>query len=570
MKQIPILGLRISLIGFLLVIFALIPITSFADPTTLEEFNAIDRGFTLFNEETFEGNGRSCGTCHIPGAQYNINPIDIKRASFKERKLIFATNVPGLENPILVKKLALFNVEGGDALHPEIGDEHEHPVFRGSMTVGPLGLTTFGPPVIADGEIQLGLHDPKIGWAGNGSPGAPDINPAVPGNQPDPTHPLFQFHHGNMDVNADKTIRAFTNGAIAQHNPITLKRIAKTTACPHLSIDDPDAYCDKPYDFRFASNKELDDIEAFQNWLGRREELRIETLTFKNKHAIRGKELYMSNQASCNVCHADGGSGFRPIAATPAPAVNIHQHSDINKEAARITAKTGVFIPEDPGISITPPPPNDITEPGAFNGQPVIEAARKITFFHNHSFTGSIEKASEFYFTENFNNSSIAGALQGLLTGPAQGGDGTGNAHLTTIEDFLAFGGKNAFNKMGAFMRALSAWYSLKDCERLIDEAVLRLEKGADIKNPLLHCTFNLSDTHSVLIRAKVRYLHRGIAKKSLGLKHALYSIWAHHKYGAPHKATIKKLELVKKHISKLRDKIAIIETPTTIASTDS
>ena len=568
MKQIPILGLRISLIGILLAIFAIIPITSFADPTTLEEFNAIDRGFTLFTDETFEGNGRSCGTCHIPGAQYNINPIDIKRASWKERKLIFATNVPGLENPTLVKKLALFNVEGGDALNPELGDEHEHPVFRGSMTVGPLALTTNGPPVIADGIIQLGFQNPKIGWAGNGSPGAPDESPA-PGLQQNPAHPLFQFHHGNKDINADKSIRAFANGAIAQHNPKTLARIAKSSVC-NPDINQPDAPCDKPYDFRFATDAELDDMEAFQNWLGRRDEFRIETMKFKNKHAIKGKTLYMSNQASCNVCHADGGSGFRPAAALPVPVANIHQHSGINEEAARITAETGVFMPEDPGILITPPPPNDITEPGAFNGQPVIEAARKITFFHNHGFTGSIEKASEFYFTENFINSSIGGALQGLLTGPAQGGDGTGNAHLTTIEDFLAFGGKNAFNEMGAFMRALSAWYSLKDCERLIDEAILRIDKGAKIKNPLLHCTFNLSDTHSVLIRAKVRYLHRGIAKKSLGLKHALYSIWAHHKYGAPHKATIKKLELVKKHISKLRDKIAIIETPTTIASTDS
>ena len=59
------------------------------------------------------------------------------------------------------------------------------------------------------------------------------------------------------------------HGAIAQHNPITLKRIAKSNAC-NLSIDDPHAPCDKPYDFRFASNAELDDMEAFQNWLGRR------------------------------------------------------------------------------------------------------------------------------------------------------------------------------------------------------------------------------------------------------------------------------------------------------------
>ena len=123
MKQISIVDLRITKLSIWVLLFAFIPITSFAEPTTLEEFNSIDNGFKLFTEETFEGNGRSCGTCHIPGRQYNINPNDIKRASWKDRKLILATNVPGLENPVLVKKLALFNVEGGDALNPEIGEE---------------------------------------------------------------------------------------------------------------------------------------------------------------------------------------------------------------------------------------------------------------------------------------------------------------------------------------------------------------------------------------------------------------------------------------------------------------
>ena len=545
--------------------FLLLPITAFSDPSTLEEFNSIDRGFKLFTEETFEGNGRSCGTCHIPGRQYNINPDDIKRASWKDRKLIFATNVPGLENPTLVKKLALFNVEGGDALHPEEGEEGEHPVFRGSMTVGPLALTTNGPPVIADGVIQLGFQNPKIGWAGNGSPGAPDESPA-PGLQQNPAHPLFQFHHGNTDINADKSIRAFANGAIAQHNPKTLARIAKSSVCDP-DINNPDTPCNKPYDFRFATDAELDDMKAFQEWLGRRDELRIETLIFNNKHAINGKALYMSNQASCNVCHADGGSGFRAAARSPAPAVNIHQHSDINEEAARLSALTGVFIPEDPGITITPPPPNDVTEAHAFNGQPVIEAARKRTFFHNHAFTGDIEKASEFYFTENFNNSTIGGALQGLLTGPAQGGDGTGNGHLTTIDDFLAFGGKNAFKELGAFMRALSAWYSLKDCERLIDEAILRIEAGADIINPIKHCAFNLKDTHDVLITAKVRYLHRGIAKSMLGTKHKLFSAAYGHNYGKSTVKTIRKLERVKARIAKLRNRIATIEQPPVVAT---
>lgn len=43
-----------------------------AQPFTVEDFNLIDEGFRVFNEETFDGNGRTCGTCHLPEANYNI------------------------------------------------------------------------------------------------------------------------------------------------------------------------------------------------------------------------------------------------------------------------------------------------------------------------------------------------------------------------------------------------------------------------------------------------------------------------------------------------------------------
>ena len=89
---------------------------------TLEEAQQIDEGFRLFTEETFDGNGRTCATCHIPEKNYNIGPGDIAAMRPSERELVLASNVPGLENPTLVLERALFNVEGGDALHPELSD----------------------------------------------------------------------------------------------------------------------------------------------------------------------------------------------------------------------------------------------------------------------------------------------------------------------------------------------------------------------------------------------------------------------------------------------------------------
>ena len=58
-------------------------------------------------------------------------------------------------------------------------------------------------------------------------------------------------HHGHLDAAADGSVRAFASGAVAQHFTRSLNRI-------------PGA------DFRRATVAELEALEAFQRWLGRR------------------------------------------------------------------------------------------------------------------------------------------------------------------------------------------------------------------------------------------------------------------------------------------------------------
>ena len=50
-----------------------IPIAS-QGQVTAEQAGLIDEGFRLFTQETFGGNGRTCGTCHVPSEGYNIFP----------------------------------------------------------------------------------------------------------------------------------------------------------------------------------------------------------------------------------------------------------------------------------------------------------------------------------------------------------------------------------------------------------------------------------------------------------------------------------------------------------------
>ena len=317
-------------------------------------------------------------------------------------------------------------------------------------------------------------------------------------------------------------------------------------------------------------------MAAFQNWVGRRDEFSLDTLTFKNARAASGKSIFLSNEAGCNFCHEDGGATVNPA---PNVKLNVNQHTNTRLESDRIAAETGVFLPEDRGNTS----PESIIEPGlsipedfSFNIQPAIEGARKEAFFHNHAFVDSVEEASEFYFTENFATSTgRTEILRAIFTGIGAppgvplGGDGSGNDKIDDLDDFLAAKGPNAINEIGAFLRALSAWYSLKDCERLIDESITRIGVGAKIDNPIRHCGFNLGDVHKVFIKARVRKLHRGIAKKMYRLKYDLIKVAKKRHYGLSDRKTIKRLESIKKKITKLREKIAEQEEPIEVATTE-
>lgn len=154
-----------------------------------DDAELIDEGFRLFTEETFDGNGRTCSTCHIPSEAYNIFPSSIKYLNRKERNLLFATSVPGLENVDLVKKHALFNISGNAETCPADspscfgtpGEEHSGPIFRAAMGIFAQAITstnarpTFPGTPLAPPECSSGVAAflDQLGWAGDGAPGTP-------------------------------------------------------------------------------------------------------------------------------------------------------------------------------------------------------------------------------------------------------------------------------------------------------------------------------------------------------------------------------------------------------------
>jgi mono/diheme cytochrome c family protein len=412
---------------------------------TPAEMQLIDEGFRLFTEETWKGNGRTCATCHIPEKAYTISPGDIAAMTSAEKELVFARNVRGLENETLVEELALFNID------PDHFDDHVGP-FRSTMTVAALESTTL---------LAIGPNPTiELGWAGDGSPNG-------------------GFHHGFADPAADGSIRAFCNGAIAQHHTASLERIPGQ-------------------DFRLPTDAELDALEAFQNWLGRRAVVRplddprpefdLELLTFNDPRAESGKHLYLSDQASCQACHENGGAHLEPppfLPGPPAPGANGNLDTNVDEEREFLSDLVGVEIPEDEGAPAAP---------GASNVQSIIESVRKTAFFHNTAET-DLERAIEFYFREPFTSSPGRAALDIFAPG----------GHIDTLEEFEAFGGPHAINKMGVFMRTLFAYYALRDCERLLEESIARLDAGVSPDLPAQHCQFNLRDIRKALMESKMK-----------------------------------------------------------------
>ena len=105
-------------------------------PTTRPGSSLVTEGARLFFQETFDGNGRTCGTCHPAETGFTLTPGFIASRPPTD-PLFVAERIPelaGLEDPALMhgpRALILENVDGFD----------QPPVFRGVPHTFDLALT---------------------------------------------------------------------------------------------------------------------------------------------------------------------------------------------------------------------------------------------------------------------------------------------------------------------------------------------------------------------------------------------------------------------------------------------
>jgi hypothetical protein len=205
----------------------------------------VARGAQLFFNETFGGNGRTCGTCHRAENNLTIDPAFIAKLPQSDPLFVAETNpaLANLENPELLRSrgLILENLDGFD-------DPTHKFVMRGVPHTLSLGLTN-GISNVFSGSPP----DHRLGWSGDGGPGR-------------------------------SSLHEFTFGAIMQHFTKTLNR--------------------KPgVDFRIPTQEELDALEAFQLFTGKQKQVDFTQDVPTDARALNGRNLFLGT--GCTGCHVD-------------------------------------------------------------------------------------------------------------------------------------------------------------------------------------------------------------------------------------------------------------------------
>ncbi len=291
----------------------------------------IARGREIFFNETFGGNGRTCGTCHRAENNFTIDPAFIATLPANDPLFVAEFN-PDLkenfENPKLMRAFGLIreNQDGFDDLENKFN-------MRGVPHT--LGLRN-----------SVNSKDgPHNGWGGDGAPG-------------------------------DRALRSFATGAVIQHFTKTLNRVAGT-------------------DFRLPTDEELDALEAFQLSLGRQQELKLPLPLkdpVAKQGQIIFNDI---KTGKCFVCHFNAGANANPaFFGEGAGNLNFNTGvEELPDQPADLTGELnppddGLGTPGDGTFNIPPLVEAAETEPFFHNNSvQTIEAA--VAFYDGNSFNES-------------------------------------------------------------------------------------------------------------------------------------------------------------------------------------
>jgi mono/diheme cytochrome c family protein len=285
----------------------------------------------LFFNETFDGNSRTCGTCHREENNMAIDPGFIATLPDDDPLFVAERNqalMKNFENPRLMREFGLIleNQDGFDDLENDFN-------MRGV------------PHVLAQRESVDSRDGPRTGWAGDGAPG-------------------------------DGSLRSFATGAVIQHFTKTLNRV-------------PDV------DFRLPTDDELDALEAFQLALGRQQDLALPlplkgTVAKRGQEIFLDNAL-----GKCNACHFNAGANGNPDVFGPGVGnMNFNTGvEDLPDQPADLTGEK--VPPDDgfgtPGDgTFNTPPLVEAADTGPFFHNNSIETIEgSVAFYNGDAFNNS-------------------------------------------------------------------------------------------------------------------------------------------------------------------------------------
>ena len=380
-------------------------------------------GARIFFDETFGGNGRTCGTCHPARNNFTIDVPFINTLPASDPLFVFEqdpANLGGLETSSLRAAGGILeNVDDfQDPTHKFVIRSVPHLLsMNTSITADPADPTTNVANAPAD----------RTGWGGDGAGGG-------------------------------GALRDFLNGAIRQHYPKTLARR-------------------EGIDFRVATPQELDVVRAFQVALGRLNEPNLAQVNLADAQAQAGKLAYLDPlRGRCQVCHLNGGANFQDT--------NRNRNFDTGTRTApnglfTVPQFDGVFLfdggfggqgllhPNVVALDISPPTTaNNGFGNNTFNTPPVIEAADTLPGFHTNAFGGgnpviaNVENIVTFY-AGVFLGSKAAQDLDARFGAPV-------NFAGTTIDD------------IGRFLRALNVALNIDMAKQRLNAAQTILNRFHD------------------------------------------------------------------------------------------
>jgi cytochrome c peroxidase len=233
-------------------------------------------GADIFFKENFNGNGRTCGTCHRVERNFTIDPTFIARLPNSD-PLFIAENhsdpfaLDQLEIPAQMRARSLI-LENVDGTQPE-GPTNRF-VLRAVPHTLSQGISTLNPPNAQNPPAE------RTGWGGDGAPG-----------------------QGRL---ADFT----------KHFTRSLNRVAGT-------------------DFRVATEQEGQAVATFMRAVGRTNDIDLNSITFSDTAADAGRVRFVNSL--CFFCHgnataisAQAGGGntnqFTNVESVRNPALSAFPH----------------------------------------------------------------------------------------------------------------------------------------------------------------------------------------------------------------------------------------------------